>query len=244
MQLTGNTILITGGTSGIGQAFAAYFHEAGNTVIICGRRQDRLNDMQAKYKGIITKMCDVGKAEDRRELAEWVKKEYPATNILMNNAGIQLTADMTREVELSRIHEEIGINMVAPLHLSSLFVSILNGKNNAAIINITSGLAFVPISFMPVYCGTKAALHSITLSMRHQLKDTSIKVFEIAPPSVDTELGHDRRTDKTQTHGGMPINEFLPEAIEALKNDVLEAPIAYSKKLHAEREALFTTMNP
>ncbi|MGN6569264.1 MAG: SDR family NAD(P)-dependent oxidoreductase, partial [Flavipsychrobacter sp.] len=108
---------------------------------------------------------------------------------------------------------------------------------------ISSGLAFVPLAFMPVYCDTKAAIHSITISLRHQLRDTSVKVFEIAPPSTDTELGHDRRPDKTQTHGGMPISEFITEAMEAIENDTLEAPIAHSKVLHAKREEMFEQMN-
>ncbi len=96
---------------------------------------------------------------------------------------------------------------------------------------------------MPVYCTTKAAIHSLTLSLRHQLENTAIKVFEIAPPSVDTELGSDRRKDKTQTHGGLPINEFLTEAMEAIRNDILEAPIAWAKNSREKREALFDVMN-
>ncbi|HEV7620331.1 MAG TPA: SDR family NAD(P)-dependent oxidoreductase, partial [Flavisolibacter sp.] len=113
----------------------------------------------------------------------------------------------------------------------------------SAIINISSGLAFVPISFMPVYCATKAAIHSYTLSLRYQLRNSTVKVFEIAPPSVDTELGSDRREDKTQSHGGMPVDEFMKEALAAIKNDVLEAPIAFSKELHEKREAIFEQMN-
>ena len=96
---------------------------------------------------------------------------------------------------------------------------------------------------MPVYCATKAAIHSLTMSLRHQLKNTSVKVFEIIPPSTDTELGHQRRTDKTQSHGGMPLHEFLAEAMDALKNDVLEAPIGQSKGLRAKREEMFHLMN-
>ena len=97
---------------------------------------------------------------------------------------------------------------------------------------------------MPVYCATKAAIHSLTLSLRHQLKNTSIKVFEIAPPAVDTELGSDRREDKTQSHGGLPVNDFIGEAMEAIKNDILEAPIAGAKNSREKREALFGFMNP
>jgi len=243
MNITGNAILITGGTSGIGQAFAEEFYRLGNKVIICGRREDRLNKLKEMHKGLITKVCDVEKSEQREELYNWVKTNYPDVNILMNNAGIQLATDLTKPVELSKVHSEIEINLVAPIHLASLFASHLASRNNSAIINISSGLAFVPIAFMPVYCATKAAIHSLTMSMRYQLKNTSVKVFEIAPPSTDTELGHQRRTDKNQTHGGIPIGEFLAEAMEAIKSDLLEAPIGQAKGLRAKREEMFNMMN-
>jgi len=113
----------------------------------------------------------------------------------------------------------------------------------SSIINISSGLAFVPIAFMPVYCATKAAIHSLTLSLRHQLRNTSLKVFEIIPPSVDTELGHERREDKTETHGGIPVSEFLAEAMEAIRSDTLEAAVGQAKGLRAKREELFEAMN-
>lgn len=243
MQLSDNTILITGGTSGIGLAFAEGFMAAGSKVIICGRREERLKALREKHPDLITKTCDISKASEREVLAQWVLQNHPETNILMNNAGIQLLTDLTKPVDLNRIQSEIETNVVAPIHLTSLFTQHLSTKANAAVINISSGLAFVPLAFMPVYCATKAAVHSLTLSLRHQLKNTSVKVFEIAPPSVDTELGHDRREDKTQSHGGIPIADFITEAMEALKNDVFEAPIGMSKGLHAQREALFEQMN-
>jgi uncharacterized oxidoreductase len=116
-------------------------------------------------------------------------------------------------------------------------------KDNAAIINISSGLAFVPIAFMPVYCATKAALHSMTLSLRHQLKEYAVKVFEIAPPSVNTELGHDRKEDKTQLHRGLPISDFIEEAMRAITNDQYEAAIAGAVNLKERRESLFNVIN-
>ena len=243
MNITSNTILITGATSGIGLAFAERFVREGNTVIICGRRKDRLDAIKADNPGIITYSCDITNASEREELQKWVVTNYPTLNIVINNAGVQLTADLTKPVELDRINLEIETNLVAPIHIASLFAPHLQSMSDAAIINISSGLAFVPIAFMPVYCATKAAIHSYTLSLRHQLKNTSVKVFEIAPPSVDTELGHDRRTDKTQTHGGIPVQEFLEEAIEAIQNDLFEAPIGQSKGLRAKREELFEAIN-
>ena len=243
MNISNNTILITGGTAGIGLAFAEEFLRQGNKVIICGRRVERLKALKTKHPGLITITCDVADAKQRENLYSTILKDYPETNILMNNAGIQLAVDLTQPVDMGKIHEEIEINLVAPIHLSSLFAKHLASKSDSALINISSGLAFAPLSFMPIYCATKAALHSFTLSLRHQLKNKSVKVFEIIPPSTDTELGHQRRTDKTQTHGGMPISEFLAGAMEALKNDNLEAAVGESKKLREKREEMFNLMN-
>lgn len=243
MKTTGNTILITGGTSGIGLAFAEEFLRLGNKVIICGRRENRLAEIQQKHPEIVTRVADVADSNDRENLASWVIGNYPEVNVLINNAGLQLLTDLTKPVDLNRVNSEIAINLVAPIHLSSLFTQHLSSKKEAAIINISSGLAFVPIAFMPVYCATKAAIHSITLSLRHQLRNTAVKVFEIAPPAVDTELGSDRRADKTQTHGGMPVADFLAEAMEAIKTDKLMAPIAMAKNSYENREALFEVMN-
>lgn len=243
MQTSGNTILITGGTSGIGLAFAEEFIRRHNTVIICGRREDRLTQIKQKHENIVTRVCDVADTQDREALASWVIDNYPGTNVLINNAGVQLLADLTKPVDLNRIRQEVETNFIAPVHLSSLFAQHLAAKNSAAIINISSGLAFVPIAFMPVYCATKAAIHSLTLSLRHQLRNTPVKVFEIAPPSVDTELGSDRRADKTQTHGGLPVSEFLAEAMKAIEDDLFEAPIAWAKNSREKREALFDTIN-
>ena len=243
MNTSNNTILVTGATSGIGLAFAEEFLKLGNKVIICGRRVERLNVLKLKHPELITIACDITDSKQRETLANEVIKDHPDTNILMNNAGIQLVADLTQPADLSRINEEIETNLIAPIHLGSLFAKHLASKSEAALINISSGLAFVPISFMPVYCATKAAIHSLSLSWRHQMKHTSVKVFEIIPPSTDTELGHQRRADKTQTHGGMPLHEFLAEAMEAIKNDILEAPIGQSKGLREKREEMFHIIN-
>lgn len=243
MKTSGNTILITGGTSGIGRGFAEEFEQRGSTVIICGRREDRLQEIQQDFPGIITTLCDVTVVEEREALFQWVIETFPELNVLINNAGVQLPCDMTREIDIDKVSHEIEINLTAPIHLASLFAEHFAGKEEAAVINVSSGLAFVPIAFMPVYCATKAALHSITMSLRHQLRDTSVKVFEIIPPSVDTELGHQRRADKTQSHGGMPIKEFIDEAMEAIERDEFEAAIAYAKNLREKGETLFESIN-
>ncbi len=242
MKISGNTILITGATSGIGLAFAERFFREKNKVIICGRRKERLKEIEMKFPGIITKVCDVKLESEREALFHWAVKHHPEINVLINNAGIQYAVDL-QNVNSAKVAEEMETNFVAPVHLASLFSKHFISKEESAIINISSGLAFVPIAFMPIYCATKAALHSVTLSLRYQLKNTAVKVFEIAPPMVDTELGHDRREDKTETHGGIHVDEFIKEAMEAIKNDLLEAPIGQAKGLRAKREELFEIMN-
>jgi uncharacterized oxidoreductase len=243
MKITGNTILITGGTSGIGLGFAEEFLKLGNKVIICGRREQRLKQIKEKHPEIVTRVCDVSDIKQRDELSKWVIKEHHDTNILMNNAGIQLLSNIKDPADLGKVHQEVETNFIAPIHLTSLFIKHLASNPSSVIINISSGLAFAPLAFMPVYCATKAAIHSLTLSLRHQLKDTSIKVFEIIPPAVDTELGGDRRADPSQSHGGMSVSEFIAEAMTALKNDVYEAAIGQSVGLRAKREEMFNMMN-
>ncbi len=235
--------MITGGTSGIGRGFAEALVKRGNKVIICGRREERLQEIQQNFEGIITTICDVSVLEEREALFQWAIETFPELNILVNNAGIQLPCDMTREVDIDKVNHEIEVNLTAPIHLASLFAEHFAGKDEAAIINISSGLAFVPIAFMPVYCATKAALHSITMSLRHQLKDTAVKVFEIIPPSVDTELGHQRRTDKSQSHGGMPTIEFIDEAMDAIEQDKYEAAVGQAVNLREKGETLFENIN-
>ena len=243
MNISGNTILITGGTSGLGLAFAEEFLAAGSTVIICGRRADRLEAIKEKYPQIVIKKTDLADELQRQELYDWTAQNYPAVNILMNNAGMQLASDLTQPVSLDKVRLEMETNLIAPMHLSSLFAGHLSKQANPAVINISSGLAFSPLAFMPVYCASKAALHSYTLSLRHQLKSIGVAVYEIAPPSTDTELGHERRADKTQSHGGAPIAEVIAEAMEGLKADIPEIAVGQSKGMRAKREELFDMMN-
>ncbi len=242
MKLSGNTILITGGTSGIGLGFAEDFLQKSNKVIICGRRKKRLDEIKSKYGNIETIECDVSDEVQRENLAKSLITDYPDLNVIINNAGIQLLADLT-DIKLEKIRNELETNLIAPIHLSSLFIPHLKTKQNPAIINISSGLAFVPLAPVAVYCATKAALHSVSMSLRYQLRDTSIKVFEIIPPSVDTELGKERRKDKNQSHGGIPVIDFIKESMEAIANDKYEVPIDGAKNFYEKRDSMFTVMN-
>jgi uncharacterized oxidoreductase len=241
MRTTGNTVLITGGTSGIGLGLAERFLSTGNEVIICGRRRDRLEAIGRRNPGIATRVCDIADERQRQELAAWAIREHPAVNVLVNNAGIQLLADLAAP-DLARVRAEVETNLIAPLHLAGLFAAALAGRSPAAIVNISSGLAFAPIASMPVYCATKAAIHSLSLSLRRQLRDTGVKVFEIIPPSVDTELGGERR-EAGRSHGGMAVADFVEAALRALANDELEAAIGGAADLRAGRESLFDRMN-
>jgi uncharacterized oxidoreductase len=243
MQTTKNTILITGGTSGIGLAFAKEFVQLENRVIICGRRENRLETIKEKLPDIIIKVCDITNASEREALAHWVLQNHPDVNVLINNAGIQLKTDLTHQIDLDKVRAEVETNFVAPVHLTSLFAQHFTEKDEAAIINISSGLAFTPMAVVSVYCASKAALHSITLSLRHQLRNTSVKVFEIAPPAVDTELGYQNRQDAAQTHGGIPVQVFIKGAMEALKNDEFEAALDTAKHFHEKREEMFSMLN-
>jgi uncharacterized oxidoreductase len=190
MNLTGNTLLITGGASGIGFAFAERFLKLGNQVIICGRREEALREAKRQYPELHTRVCDVGEEAERLALFQWVQQQFPGTNVLVNNAGIQnRTKLLNSKADWSRHHQEIAINLEAPFHLAMLFAPHLAERNNAAIVNVTSGLAFTPMAAAPIYCATKAALHSFTISLRYQLAASGIEVIEVAPPAVNTDLG-------------------------------------------------------
>lgn len=243
MELSGNTILITGGTSGIGRALALKFNDLGNKVIICGRRKGRLQEISAQFPNIVTKVCDVNDADEREELAYFVKSGYPGLNVLINNAGVQYPFDLQGEIDFKKLYSEIEINFTAPVHLTSLLINQLKINSSPVVINISSGLGFVPIASLPIYCATKSAMHSYSLSLRHQLKSSPVRVFEIIPPSVDTELGSERRKDKKATHGGISAQAFVEKMLEALKKDIYEAPVGEAKNLWTNREGWFDRLN-
>ncbi|MFC0215692.1 SDR family oxidoreductase [Paenibacillus chartarius] len=192
MKLSGNTVLITGGSAGIGLAFAERFIKAGNKVIVCGRRESALQQAKENNPSLITRVSNLDMESERAALFDWVTANYPDVNVLVNNAGIQqrfnvLKADAKNN--WSYFSKEITTNLEAPIHLAMLFAPFFATKDEAAIINVTSGLAFTPFAIAPIYSATKAALHSFTMSLRHQLSETSVEVIEIAPPAVNTELG-------------------------------------------------------
>lgn len=189
MDLSNHTVIVTGGASGIGLAIATRFLRAGSRVIVCGRRAEQLREAQAALPGLLTHAADLVTAEGRLALRDWAISAYPSLDVLVNNAGIQRRVSLLDDEPWEETREEIAINLEAPMHLSRLFVPHLLRQPRAAIVNVTSGLSFVPLATVPIYCATKAALHSFTLTLRHQLRETPIDVVEIVPPAVNTDLG-------------------------------------------------------
>jgi uncharacterized oxidoreductase len=232
MKIKGNTILITGGATGIGFSLAEALIHAGNKVIICGRRQAKLKEAKVRLPALETRVCDVSKEGERESLFNWAKDNFKDLNILVNNAGIQRMVNLKEGTkDLFSGEDEIKINLVAPIRLSAYFIPLLLKKKEAAIINVSSGLGFVPIAAMPVYCATKAAVHSFTVSLRYQLKDTAVKVFEIVPPAVDTELGKGTADEGDQEYKGIPPTEVAKAALAAMANDEYEIPVGEAKGL-------------
>lgn len=237
MELGSHTVFITGGASGIGLALADRFLGAGSDVIVCGRREEKLREAKEKYPKLHIYACDVSQASNRVSLFEWITREFPKVNILVNNAGIQRRFKFAQDPSWEKIEEEIAINLEAPIHLSTLFIPHLLKQDRPAIINITSGLAFVPMASAPIYCATKAAIRSFTLSFRHQLSATPISIIEIIPPAVNTDLG-----GKGIHSSATPLDEFANAVVEQLKKGSLEISYGFSAQTsHASREELNET---
>ncbi len=242
MDIASNTVLITGGASGIGFALAERFLQAGSAVIICGRRPDRLRAAQDKHPHLTTRVCDVAKASDRLALCQWAVREFPGLNVLVNNAGIQRRLQLTPPEAWEDTHQEIAINLEAPVHLCTLLLPHLLQQPRPAIVNVTSGLGFVPMARVPVYSATKAALHSFTLSLRQQLSHTPIQVIEVIPPAVNTDLGG----PGLHTYG-VAVDELADAVIARMQAGELEIAYGFSQQAsRASREqldALFHRMN-
>ncbi|CAH0499079.1 SDR family oxidoreductase [Novosphingobium sp. CECT 9465] len=243
MNLTGNTILITGGATGIGLALAKRLVRQGNQVIVCGRNEASLDKARQEAPELITRVCDVADTGSRRSMVEWLKANHPALNVVINNAGVQHHRDFTNDPGIDTLDQEVAINLTAPIHLIAELLPTLRQQAQAFIINVSSGLAFSPMADVPVYCATKAAIHSFTLSLRHQLKPTGIRVIEIAPPIVDTGLGGDTRSEGTVNNMMVTPDEFATEALAQLEADKDEVLMGVSAKTRELGEAMFERMN-
>ena len=208
MNPTGNTILITGGGSGIGEALAHRFHDAGNHVIVAGRRQEAL-DRACEGRANMTAMTlDIEDAGAIEAFAREVVQQHPALNVLVNNAGIMRDEALDRHRDLTDAEATITTNLLGPIRLTNALVEQLTARPGAAIVNVTSGLAFVPLTLTPTYCATKAAIHSYTVSLREELRGR-VEVIELAPPGVQTDLTPGQSTRP----GYMPLTEYADEVM-------------------------------
>jgi uncharacterized oxidoreductase len=226
MKLTGNTIFITGGGSGIGRALAEAFHQRGNKVIISGRRKANLAETIEANPGMDSIELDIAdQASIRRVSAELISK-YPELNVLINNAGIMQVDDVAGHVDDELISSTIATNLVGPIRLTAALIEHLKKQESAAVLNASSVLGFIPMAMAAVYSSTKAALHSYSQSLRFKLRNTSVRVLELIPPWVRTEL-----LNSSEESRAMPLDEFLQETMEALATDADEIMVARAKFL-------------
>jgi uncharacterized oxidoreductase len=242
MNLTGNTILITGGGSGIGLAFASEFHQRGNQVIIAGRRRDVLDAATAAHPGMKSIVMDTA---DAAGLASGVAKltaDFPALNAVLNNAGIMRPEDL-KKGSTADAEAIVATNLLGPIRLTAALMPHFLKQPSATILNVSSGLGFVPLALTPTYCATKAAIHSYTQSLRYQLKDTAIKVVEIIPPWVATELMGSVPDDPR----AMPLDAYIAESMQILATDAEEICVQNVLRLRnaakGDELAFFKTFN-
>ena len=228
MKLTGRTILITGGSAGIGLAFALKFLELGNEVIVTGRRQALLNQVKAKYPKLHTIQSDVADPAQTAALAARVKSDFPKLDVLMNNAGVMLYKNLKAPaVDLAGLMTEMNINVGGVITTTSAFMAILRA-NKGTVINTSSALAFVPLPSAPIYSAGKAAIHSYTQSLRFQLEETGIEVIELMPPGVKTDMTVEL------AEGGVSVittDELVKQSFAALKAGAVEIRPGQSKQL-------------
>jgi len=239
MKLTGNTVFITGGGSGIGRGLAEALHKRGNQVIIAGRRKEVLSEVAKANPGMALVELNI---EDPASIAAVAKKlivEHPKINVLINNAGVMQSDNVSGPVDDKLIASTITTNLMGPIRLTSALIDHLKRQKDAAVINNSSGLGFVPLAMAAVYSCTKAALHSYTLSLRYKLKGTPVKVLEIAPPWVQTDLLNSSKEPKA-----MPLADFIAETMQVLGTDAEEVLVERVKPLRNNAgpgEAAFVT---
>lgn len=240
MKITGKKILITGGATGLGLGLTGRFIQDNNSVIICGRREYALKAASDRFPSIIAYRCDLSVPAEREDLFKWISENHNDLKVLVNNAGIQQRMTINDKVFYLRAKEEITINIEAPVHLTSLFLKL---DSLDTIINVTSGLSFVPLTTVAVYSATKSFLHSFTLSLRHLLKPKRIEIIEIIPPGLNTDLGgkgvHDR---------DLPVDTFIAAIFEQLEEGRNELTYGFVENMlqsgPAGLKRAFDRMNP
>lgn len=243
MTVKDNTILITGGGSGIGRALAESFHKLGNKIIIAGRRASVLDEVTRANPGMASAVLDIEKPEDIREFAAKLTADFPALNVLINNAGIMRAEKLTADPpSLTDAEATVTTNLLGPIRLIAALLPHLRKQPRSTIVNVSSGLAFVPLSVTPTYCATKAAIHSYTQSLRYQLKDTTTEVIELVPPYVQTDLMNGASDPRA-----MPLNDFIAEVMHLFQSqpEAKEILVERVKPLRfaAEKGAYDATFN-
>ena len=229
MNITGNTILITGGGSGIGRGLAEELHKLGNQIIIAGRRKNALDETTVAHLGMKSLTLDIEDPVDIRAFAAQAAAEFPTLNVLINNAGIMRPENLlAQQSDLADSEATITTNLLGPIRLTAALLPHLQRQPHAAIVNVSSGLAFLPLALTPTYCATKAAIHSYTQSLRFQLEETGVEVIELMPPAVKTDM-----TAELVEGGGSVIttDELIKKSFAALKAGKLEIRPGQSNQL-------------
>ncbi len=246
MNMTGNTILITGGSAGIGKALAIALHDLGNKIIVTGRNVTALQAIAADYPDIAAEVLDVQNPNDVAAFADGISLKYPALNVLINNAGIMRAEDLSAEsIDISAAEAIIATNLLGPIRLTAALLPHLRRQPRATIIMVTSGLAFVPLASSPTYSATKAAIHSYAQSLRFQLRKTQVEVLELAPPAVATDLMPGHR-DSPRC---MPLDDFVSETITRMRDaseEILVERVRMFRDAESKGEygAIFAMLNP
>lgn len=232
MRLTGHTVLVTGGSSGIGRAFAQALTERGNRVAVCGRDAERLGHVERTLPGVSIFRCDLADPEEVARLAEWASRELGGLSLLINNAAVQEQMRFTREAPeamLPAIQQEISINLAAVVHLTARLLPMLRTQPQAAVVNVTSGLALAPKKSAPLYCATKAAVRSFSKALRYQLEDEAphVRVVEVLPPIVDTPMTAGRG------RGKITPEQVVRESLRGIEQDRTEVYVGKTQLLRA-----------
>ena len=239
MKTSGNTILMTGGGSGIGRELAREFHALGNAVIVAGRTASSLDETIAGREGMHARTLDVQDGADIARFAKALLADFPGLNVLFNNAGVMAKEDWLADpVDLSVAEATVATNILGPMRLTAALLPHLRARPAARLVNVTSGLAFVPLAHTPAYSASKAAMHAWTQSLRYQLQDTSVEVIELAPPGVQTGLTPGQETRE----GYMPLADFIAETMESfgIEDTPAEVCVQRAKLLrHAEASGNF-----
>ncbi len=250
MQTTGNTILITGGSSGIGRALAEAFHKLGNQVIVAGRRKALLDEVTSANPGMQSAVLDVASLDSLAAFAADLIRRIPAVNVLINNAGIMKSENLADGSDnTAAITETITTNLLSVFRLTAAFLPHLQKQPRATVMTVSSGLAFVPLAMTPTYCATKAAIHSWSQSLRYQLRNTRVDILELVPPYVQTELQGQRQATDPRA---MPLADFIAEVMQILQTQPAAKEILVQRvfplrfaaeKGQAGYDEFFATMN-